>query len=165
MGTATVQMQSHGVTGKYQALVSTLQKYLVTDKSVPLEHPHKVFYMTPKSGCKFSGQARILLVGVGGLGLWAIEFAKVIYGDKVLVCVADVFVSEHFLCLRLPCHIQTINGKYKYHKTIFSCNTCLLSPLLVKWSQLYKIPFTFIILLLPLCHRNSTHRGARWCSG
>ena len=50
-----------------------------------------------KTSCKFSGQARVLVVGVGGLGLWATGFVKVIYGDKALVCVADLFVSICFV--------------------------------------------------------------------
>ena len=36
------------------------------------------------------GKARILIIGGGGLGLWAIKLAKVVYGDKVEVIVADL---------------------------------------------------------------------------
>ena len=32
-------------------------------------------------------------MGPGGLGQWAVEFVKALYGESVLVCAADVFVS------------------------------------------------------------------------
>lgn len=37
-----------------------------------------------------NGKANILIIGAGGLGLWAIRLARALYGEKVFLIVADI---------------------------------------------------------------------------
>ncbi|ELU15834.1 hypothetical protein CAPTEDRAFT_210247, partial [Capitella teleta] len=39
---------------------------------------------------KLFGQARVALIGAGGLAQWAIQICKAFYKDKVIICIIDV---------------------------------------------------------------------------
>ena len=41
-----------------------------------------------------SGVANVVFVGAGGLSLWATEFIKVMYGEKVNLAVTDLEVKN-----------------------------------------------------------------------
>ena len=44
----------------------------------------------------FPGFARVLVVGAGGVGIWAVQWARLLFPEGTKIYVADVSVSMHY---------------------------------------------------------------------
>ena len=58
------------------------------------------------------GAATVLVIGVGGLGLWGIQWAKTLLPPQTKVFVADITVSEWRNKARVDLNYQCISLEY-----------------------------------------------------
>ncbi len=57
----------------------------------------------------WSGHARVAVIGVGGLGWWAIQFLKVLYPDNLFVVAVDTKVKQPVSRSALPGEWNTVS--------------------------------------------------------